>query len=183
MKKGINLWYSLLWFLAGSITCYITLQFTLFEIDAKLNVTETLLSIGTVIIGLYIANTIQRRLTKNQNQYTYVEGKVDAIWAGFNNFSQTILYTDSIEVNVVSKYSKDAIHSITFVKNILTSYNLNITCVTELEKQLESFEAYILTLPIVTNIITTSQNKTVIESKIVNINQCLSKVLQLIQNI
>jgi hypothetical protein len=183
MKKDSKVWYSLLWFLAGSLTCYIALQFTLFDIDAKLNVPETLLSIGTAIIGLYIANTIQKRLTKNQNQYTYVEGKLDGIWAGFNSFSQTLIYGNSIEVNNVNKYSKEAIHSIGFVKNILTSYELDISCVSELEKQLEAFEAYILTLPITTNVISINQNKADIESKIVSINQCFSKVLKLIHNI
>ncbi len=183
MKKGNKVWPSLLWFLAGSLTCYITLQFSLFDIDAKLNVPETLLSIGTAVIGLYIANTIQKRLTKNQNQYTYVEGKLDGIWSGFNSFSQAFIYGDSIEVNNLNKYSKEAIHSIGFVKNILASYDLNIDCVSELEKHLEEFEAYILTLPIAANVITISQNKSEIESRIVDINQCFSKVLKLIHDI
>lgn len=183
MKKDSKVWYSLLWFLAGSLTCYIALQFTFFDIDAKLNVPETLLSIGTAIIGLYIANTIQKRLTKNQNQYTYVESKLDGIWAGFNSFSQTLIYGNSIEVNNVNKYSKEAIHSIGFVKNILTSYELDISCVSELEQQLEAFEEYILTLPITTNVISISKNKEDIESKIVIINQCFSQVLKLIHNI
>ncbi len=183
MKKDSKVWYSLLWFLAGSLTCYIALQFTLFDIDAKLNVPETLLSIGTAIIGLYIANTIQKRLTKNQNQYTYVEGKLDGIWAGFNSFSQTLIYGNSIEVNNINKYSKEAIHSVGFVKNILVSYDLNTSCVNELEKQLEDFEEYILTLPISVNVISLSQNKLDIENKIMNINLCFSKVLKLIHNI
>ncbi|HRF22991.1 MAG TPA: hypothetical protein PLR98_02475 [Chitinophagaceae bacterium] len=183
MKKGNKLWFNVIWFLAGSFTCYITLQYTFFEIDAKLNIPETLISIGTAIIGLYIANTIQKRLTKNQNQYTYVEGKLDAIWAGFNNFSQGVLYNDSIEVNVLSKYSKEAIHSIGFVKSILISYELNVTCVSELETELESFEAYLLSLPISANIISTIQSKSDVEGKIVSLNQCFAKVLKLIHNI
>lgn len=183
MKKGNNFWINLIWFLAGSLTCYIALQFTFFEIDAKFNIPETLISIGTAAIGLYIANTIQKRLTKNQNQYTYVEGKLDAIWAGFNNFSQGVLYSDRIEVNVLSKYSKEAIHSIGFIKNILTSYELNVTCVSELETELENFEAYLLTLPISANIISTILNKTDVEGKIVILNQCFAKVLKLIHNI
>lgn len=183
MKKGNNFWFSLICFIGGSLTCYFALQYKLFEIDAKLNIPETLISIGTAAIGLYIANTIQKKLTKNQNQYTYVEGKLDAIWSGFNNFSQTILYNDNIEVHAVSKYSKEAIHSIGFIKNILTSYELNISCVSELENELENFESFILALPISSNIISTIQNKQDIEGKIVTINQCLSKVLKLIHNI
>lgn len=183
MKKDNNIWYSLLWFITGVFFCYITLQFSLFDIDVKLNVPETLLSIGTAIIGLYIANTIQKRLTKNQNQYTYVEGKLDSIWSGFNSFSQTLIYGNSIEVNNVNKYSKEAIHSIGFVKNILAAYDLNTECVSELENQLEELESYILSLPISVNVISLNENKTDIDSRIVSINHCFSKVLRLIQNI
>lgn len=183
MKKENNIWYDLLLFMAGIFTCYLTLQFTFFEIDTKLNIPETLLSIGTAIIGLYIANTIQKRLTKNQNQYTYVEGKLDNIWSGFNTFSQTLIYGNSIEVNTLNKYSKETIHSIGFIKEILTSYELNISCVNELEKQLEDFESFILSLPINTNVISLSDNKSEIEIKIVSLNKCFSKVLKLIHNI
>jgi hypothetical protein len=75
MKKEINWWVGLLGFIAGSLICYIALQFSLFEINFEIKVVESLISIGTAIIALYIAISIQRRLTRNQNQYTYVEKK------------------------------------------------------------------------------------------------------------
>lgn len=183
MKRGANVWWILIFFLGGALTCYIALQYKYFEIDAKLNIPETLISIGTAAIGLYIANTIQKRLTKNQNQYTYVEGKLDDIWSAFNSFSQNILYNDNIEVSAFSKYYKEAIHSIGFVKNILISYELNIASILELEKELENFEAFVLTLPIEFNVISTMESKKAIEANIISINQSLSKVLKLIQNI
>ncbi len=183
MKKENSIWLHIVWFLSGSLTCYIGLQFSIFEIDNKFNVPETIISIGTAAIGLYIANTIQKRLTKNQNQYTYVEGKLDIIWSGFNSFSQTLIYGNSIEVSNVNRYSKEAIHSIGFVKNILSSYDLDTALVSDLENELEQFESYILSLPISVNIISLNQNKADIEAKIVSINHCFSKVLKLIQSI
>lgn len=183
MKKGINWWVGLLWFIAGSLTCYITLQFSLFKIDFEIKVVESLISIGTAIIALYIAISIQRRLTRNQNQYTYVEKKIDNLWSNFNTFSQSISFNDNIEVSVVSKYSKEALHTISFVKDIFSSYDFKIECVTDLETKIEILDTYILTLPILDNIISISENKSEIAAKIHDVNQSFSIVLKFIQNI
>ena len=183
MKKGINWWVGILGFLTGSLICYIALQFSLFEIDFEVKVVESLISIGTAIIALYIAISIQRRLAKNQNQYTYVEKKIDTLWSCFNTFSQSISFNDNIEVSVVSKYTKEALHTISFVKNIFSSYDLDIDCVIDLETTIETIDAYILALPIFNNIISISDKKTEIEAKILEINQSFSSILKFIQNI
>ncbi len=183
MKKGINWWVGLLWFIAGSLTCYITLQFSLFKIDFEIKVVESLISIGTAIIALYIAISIQRRLAKNQNQYTYVEKKIDNLWSNFNTFSQSISFNDNIEVSVVSKYSKEALHTISFVKDIFSSYDFKIECVTDLETKIEILDTYILTLPILDNIISISENKSEIAAKIHDVNQSFSSILKFIQSI
>ncbi len=181
MKKGNNFLAGILWFLAGSLVCYITLQFSFFEIDYEFKVVETLVSIGTAIIALYIAITIQRKLTKNQNQYTYIERKIDTLWASFNNFSLSVVFSDNIEVDLVSKYTKEALHSISFVKNIFASYDLENECISDLEKKIEDFENYILQLPIADNIISLSDKKTDIHSKVLEINQAFSVILKFIQ--
>jgi hypothetical protein len=183
MKKEINWWVGLLGFIAGSLICYIALQFSLFEIDFEIKVVESLISIGTAIIALYIAISIQRRLAKNQNQYTYVEKKIDNLWSNFNAFSQSISFNDNIEVSVVSKYSKEALHTISFVKDIFSSYELNLDCITNLETKIDDFDKYILALPINDNIISLSENKSIIDAKIHDINQSFSIVLKFIQNI
>ena len=181
MKKGNNILAGILWFLAGSLVCYITLQFSFFEIDYEFKVVETLVSIGTAIIALYIAITIQRKLTKNQNQYTYIERKIDTLWASFNNFSLSVVFSDNIEVDSVSKYTKEARHSISFVKNIFSSYDLKNECISVLEKNIDDFEEYILKLPIAENIISLSDKKTDIQSKVLEINQSFSAILKFIQ--
>lgn len=183
MKKGINLWAGLLWFIAGSLTCYIALQFSLFEIDFEFKVVESLISVSTAIIALYIAITIQRKLTKNQNQYTYIEKKIDNLWSNFNTFSQSLSFNDNIEISAISKYSKEAFHTISFVKNIFSSYDLNIDCISELETKIEDLETFIFALPISDNIISYSGNKADVETKIHKINQSFSSILKFIQSI
>jgi hypothetical protein len=183
MKKGINWWAGSLWFITGSLTCYIFLQFSLFKLDFEIKVVDTLISIGTAIIALYIAISIQKRMTKNQNQYTYVEKKVDTLWSSFNTFSQSVLFNDNIEVSMVSKYSKEALHTVSFVKNIFASYDLKIDCIADLEVKIEGFETFIFALPISNNIISYSGHKADVERNIHEINQSFSKVLKFIQNI
>lgn len=183
MKKGINLWAGLLWFIAGSLTCYISLQFSFFKIDFEFKVVESLISISTAIIALYIAITIQRKLTRNQNQYTYIEKKIDNLWSNFNTFSQSMSFNDSIEISSVSKYSKEALHTISFVKNIFSSYDLNTDCISDLETKIDSLETFIFALPISNNIIDYSGNKADVEMKIHEINQSFSSILKFIQSI
>jgi hypothetical protein len=183
MKSVNKNWLYLIYFFLGCLVCYITLQFRYFDIDTKINVTETIISIGTAAIGLYIANTIQKRMTKNQNQSSYVMSKLDAIWSEFNTFSQSVIYGDNLEIVTLIKNSKRITLDLGFLKTILISYEQNISCIDELESSLEEFESYLLSLPINDNIISINQNKIEIENKVMSINQSFSIVLKLIHNI
>lgn len=181
MKKGNNLLSSILWFLAGSIASYFTLQFSLFDIDYEIKIIDTLVSVGTAIIALYVAITIQRKFTKNQNQYTYVERKIDALWANFNNFSMSLIFNDNVELNIVSKYSKELLHSVSFLKNIFTAYELDSNCILVLESKFDDLDQFVLSLEISENIISLASEKVTVQNKIADINLSFSLVLKYIQ--
>lgn len=183
MKKGNNFWVITIAFLGGTLVCYILVQFHYFNINTEVNVIETILSIGTAIIGLYIADSIQKRLTKTQNMYSFVEGKLDVIWEGFIKFSQKIMYNDIVEVNEINKYVKEASHSLGFLKSILASYKIGDDCVSALESEIEALEEFIYSLPISNNIITVGGGRAEIETRMLSINKCFSDLLKLIHNI
>jgi hypothetical protein len=183
MKNVNKIWLYLIIFLLGCLVSYILLQFSFFEIDSKLNVVETIISIGTASIGLYIASTIQKKLNKNQNQSSYVISKLDFIWSEFNKLSQGIIYSDNLELVKLNNFSKEIIHEIGFLKTILNSYDLEVTNVVNLENEIEELENFLLTQPIENNLINICESKSVIEKKIVSINQILSNILKLIHNI
>ncbi|MEI7525211.1 MAG: hypothetical protein WCJ95_12815 [Mariniphaga sp.] len=183
MKRNRNTWINLICFLGGSFVCYILLQFSFFKIKLELDIPTILLSLITASIGLYIANTIQKKVNKNQNQYSYLKDKLDSLWTSFNNFSKTFVYDSKIEASAISSFSKEIIHPIDFIKIIFASFEINNECVLNLEKSFESLEKLLSELKPKENIVYFEQSKEQIDKKIAEINQCFSSILKTIQDL
>lgn len=98
---------SMLWFFIGALISYMLSQFSYFNVNTEINIVETIIAAISIIIGLYIAITIQKRYNRNQNLYTYLVGRLDSIWSDFNAFSNQVDATDQIELNRVNKVLKD----------------------------------------------------------------------------
>src|ERR1700730_4262461 len=118
MKKGKGFWKFVVFFLAGCLFSYITLQWKFFKINLDVHVPELLATLLAAMVGLYIADTIQRRMAKNQNQYTYLGGKLDVLWSSFNKYADSFNFATSIDLPFVNHFNKEAIISIGFLKNI-----------------------------------------------------------------
>ena len=161
MKKENNYWHLTLSFLLGCLICFFCSQFKNFKIDTHINVIGTLLSIITALIGFYIAISIQKKHTKTQNQYSFIQPKLDSLWSEFN---------------VISRIS------ISFLKNIYASFDLKIGKLSLLEKNIEKFEEFICSLPISENIYSTTDNETIISSHILSISKSFSDILKEIHN-
>lgn len=182
MKKENNYWHLTLSFLLGCLICFFCSQFKYFKIDTQINVIGTLLSIITALIGFYIAISIQKKHTKTQNQYSFIQAKLDSLWSEFNVFSQIFNYDDKIEIGALTKFTKDAYLSISFLKNIYASFDLKIGKLSLLEKNIEKFEEFICSLPISENIYSTTDNETIISSHILSISKSFSDILKEIHN-
>lgn len=182
MKKENNYWYLILSFLSGSLISFILSQFTFFNIDSEINVVETLISLITAVIGLYIAISIQKKITRGQNQYSYIQVKLDNLWSNFNVFSQIFNYDDKIELSVLTKFTKDSYQSISFLKNIYSAYDLNDNCLKELENSIEQFETFICSLPVSSNIYSLTNKEIEINTFVILISKCLSDILKEIHN-
>lgn len=182
MKKENNYWYFVLIFLLGSLISFFLSQFEYFKIDPQINVVETLISIMTAIIGLYIAISIQKKITKNQNQYSYIQLKLDDLWCTFNVFSQLFNYDNKIELPVITKFTKDSYQSISFLKNIYSAYELNDINLTELESNIDQFENFICSLPVSSNIYSLIGKENEINSFVISISKRFSIILKEVHN-
>ena len=56
----------------------------------------------TALVGFYIAISIQKKINKSQNQYSFIQTKLDALWSEFNNFSQILNFDNKIEIVVLA---------------------------------------------------------------------------------
>ncbi len=182
-NKSIDVYLGTLIFLSGSLICYILLQFHLFEVELKLNVPELTVSIGTAISAIYIAQTIQKKLTKMQNRYAYLESKLDGFWNIFNTFSQDLNISDTIALSSVSGFTKSSNLALSFLKGIFSTYNLSDTELSTLENKIDTLSDFLETLPIASNVIDIRAQKPAIKASLVDIERNFSRLLRLVHEI
>lgn len=179
-KENNNIWLLGLSFLFGALISYILCQFEFLNIDCDVNVTESILSIITALIGLYIAISIQKKFTKNQNKHSFVQSKLDSSWQSFSNFSQNLHLQDNIEVSQVTKYIKEVSLSTNFINNIFTAFELNTSCITELDTMIDTLENLIGECPVSNNIYSIKTKKVEIENQILLITKKYADLIKLI---
>lgn len=182
MKKENNYWFLSLSFLLGALFCYSFTQYEYFLINTEINAIETFMSVITALVGFYIAISIQKKITRSQNQYSFIQSKLDTLWSEFNNFSQILNFDNNIELIVLTKFTKDSYQSISFLKNIYAAYDLKDNSLTNLEKNIEEFEKYICALPISDNVYSILENKTEINNQILSISKSFRVILKEINN-
>lgn len=183
MQWKKNKWQLLIAFLAGVLICFITTRFHYFEIKKELDLPGLIIGGLGLVIGLYIADTIQKRINRNQNRYSYLESKVDSCWTEFTNIAKVISISDNIAVESITRLNTEVIHQIGFIKNIFEAFEIKTECIISLDNKLENFESLFDNIPTQDNVKYYSEQKDVIENNIVLINQCFSIVLKTIQDI
>jgi ABC-type sulfate transport system permease component len=104
LKRGHSFLIALLFFLFGSIASYVACQYQFLDIKTETNIIELLLSVGTIVIGVYIAVVLERNRNRSQNFYQYVERKYDALWETFIQFSSVLELSANVELNETSKW-------------------------------------------------------------------------------
>ncbi len=107
MQWKKNKWQLLIAFLAGVLICFITTRFHYFEIKKELDLPGLIIGGLGLVIGLYIADTIQKRINRNQNRYSYLESKVDSCWTEFTNIAKVISISDNIAVESITRLTTE----------------------------------------------------------------------------
>jgi len=182
MRWENKIWYAVSFFI-GVFVCYLTLQYSYFEIKKELDVPAIIISVITLLIGLFIAVTLQKKVNKGQNQLTYLTGKLDRIWNSFNDFSETLIYEDNVDISSIRSFLKNVVHPMAFFKRIIQSFGVEVKSVTELENRLEALEEKLSNLPAKDNILNLDSSFEEIKEEIIEINNCFAKILREIQEI
>ena len=182
MKWKNKIWI-LVSFFVGVFICYLTLQYSYFETKKELDIPNIILSIITLLIGLFIAVTLQKRLNKSQNQHTYLVSKLDTLWNSFNDFSQKLSYDTRVDISSIRKLMSDVIHPMSFLKSVFESFEVDDNCVCDLESKLENLESKLSNISAENNVIDFTTENSIIQNNILEINKCFSKVLKEIQDL
>ncbi len=142
----------LLFFILGAILCYISTQYKFFNINLEINVVEFSLSALTLLLGLYIADVIQKKQTKNQNIYSFLESKINDIWLSHSNFI-LLLKEPKIDLNSVVGYHKDLTRKISFLSTLFSSFELDNNLVSILEISVDDIETLLTSQKMTHNVV------------------------------
>lgn len=183
MKRGNSIWLNIIFFLLGSLTCYILCQYKCLEIDKKVNITTALISIITAAIGLFLAISIKKYQSKSSNLHNYLQPKLDASWNLFLNLSHKVSLNDQIELNVVNKSIKEISLNLAPLKKMFASFGLNNPCLDKLETAIEDFEKFMVACPVKKNIIQYKDKKNEIRIKLDEIHSLFVHSLKEINKI
>ncbi|WP_282126099.1 hypothetical protein [Marinifilum flexuosum] len=182
MKKGNCFWNVLFFFIIGVLFCYLSLKIKFFEIDFKLNVVNSTISIGTALIGLYIAITIQRKINQGQNNYLFIRDKIENLWINFNAFSDQLKSSQSIPLSNLNQFIKNTYGSLGFVTSIYESFELNKDLIEDLDMKIDELES-LLNTTISNNIIDLVPERSNVHIKVREINDCFVRILKQISDL
>lgn len=183
MKWENNKWTNFFFFFLGCLICYLTLQVSLFNIKKELDVPSIIISALSLCVGIYIADSIQNKISKNQNTHAYLIAKIDVLWIKFNVFAEPLCYSTLVDVSVIRLYNNNIINSLSFIKNIYKSFEIDTSCLIDLEDKFETLENNLSNLPANNNIVDFTPIREIIESNILQINICFTIILKNIQKI
>ena len=167
MKKENSIWLNIAFFILGSLISYFLCQYKCLQIDPKVNVPSTLISITTALVGLYLAISLKKIQTKSSNLHNYLQPKLDATWKLFLTLSHQLSLNDQIELKEVTKSIKEITQNITPLKKMFTSFGLKDPCIDKLETEIENLESFLVDTCIVKrNIIKYSDKKGELRTKL-----------------
>lgn len=182
MKWENKIWIFVSFFI-GVLISYLSLQFSYFSVKKELDIPNIIISVITLLIGLFIAVTLQKKVNKGQNQHSYLTSKLDLQWNYFNDFSEKLLYDDKVDLPSIKIFIKKVIHPTSFLKKIFASFNLDDNCVFDLELKLEQLETKLSNSPATDNVVDLKNNKVEVENEIIEINNSFAIVLKQIQEV
>ena len=144
MKKGNSIWLNITFFLIGTLVSYILCQYKCLDIDPKVNVPATLISLITVLIGLFLAISLKKIQSKSSNLHNYLQPKLDFTWQLFLSLSHQLSLQDQIELSELNKAIKGITQNITPLKKMFTSFGLSNPCIDKLETGIEKLESFLV---------------------------------------
>ncbi|MEM6525588.1 MAG: hypothetical protein AAF693_17440 [Bacteroidota bacterium] len=184
LKKGNNALIVFLSFTTGAILSYIASQYHYFKIKTEFNVIELLLSLATIVIGLYIALILQKNRNRSQNFYKYVEGKYDVLWEEFIQFSSVLELSTNVELKEISRWFKVINQKLTPLIKVFDSFDYDASCLTKIEEGIDELEDFLSeNSNIQDQILDLSVDKAEIIKKLTAINELFAKSFKDLNNV
>lgn len=149
LKKGYNLFVKHMsknilkytgWsiaFVIGCVTTYISCQWSYLQIDTEINAADMIVSSLGLALGIYIVMILDGKKNRNQNFYSYVEGKFDTLWQEFISLSEKLEFSPSMELSAISKDFKSLDKKTGPLKKIFEASDYDSSCITSIEDKLE----------------------------------------------
>jgi hypothetical protein len=140
MKKPNSIWLNSLFFLSGLLICYVCVQFKYLDIEYKFNVPELIVSIGTAIIGIYIAVSLQKSHSRNQKLADYLQQKTDKLWDKCFSFATILETGNPIIVSDLAKTITGFGQDLESIKKIYVSFELKNDNIAIIEKCIDDLD-------------------------------------------
>lgn len=153
MKEGNNWWFTILIFFAGVASCYFCIQFHLLKINYELKVIDTTISLGTVIVGLYLGITINSRFSNKEHHINFIGPKIEDVWVKTAEINSLLTDNSKIDNKSISKKIKEANAAIAKLNNIFKTFQYNANCVDNLDTAIDELEKKLYSAPITNDII------------------------------
>ncbi|MBL7914577.1 MAG: hypothetical protein JNL49_05975 [Bacteroidia bacterium] len=187
MKKGNNIYFIIISFILGIFSNYIITQFKYFKVDLEVNLVETVISLITAVVGIYIATSLNKFHTRSVNLHNYLQPKLDSIWISFTNFNSQLVSKDFIEISEIARITKEFDLNIEPLKQMFSSFNLNHECLNAIEVEIESLVKFITDNPkinpISKNIVNYSASSSEIKRRTNLVNEKFALAIKNINNI
>jgi hypothetical protein len=175
MKKESNFFIIILSFLIGFGTSYFLTQFHYLDIDFQINAVETLLSIITAIIGLYIAISIQKKNNRNQSLHNLLQGKLDSFLSSYSTFEKSITVQSSMRLSLATSSIKTLNQDLCNLKALFNSFSLQCNCVDSIENCLDDLDDLLTAYtPVINNNLQLSQSRSALTRKSNAVTKCIA---------
>lgn len=172
MKKENSFIIPVLSFVVGFGACYIATQYSFFNINTEVNVVETLLSVATALIGLYIAISIQKKNNRSQSLHNLLQSKMDSFLNNYSVFESNFTSQSTIRLSVATRSIKSLNQEINGLKALFKSFSVNCACIDSIEQSIDDLDELLTgNTPVVNNAIQLSSKKSAILRKSTDITQ------------
>ena len=166
MRKGNNIFILALVFILGFGAAYFLIQFSYFDMDMSINVIDTLLSIATALIGLYIAVSIQKKNSRNQSLHDLLQSNLTSLLVDFSKFEKKLSVQSSMQLNVATSSIKSLYQELVRMRSLFNSFSRDCGCIDIIEEKLDQLDDILTgSTQVVNNSIQINHNKQLILSK------------------
>lgn len=156
--------------LVGIAGCYISLQYSFFEIEWKINVVESLIALARILVGVFIAVNLRKWVSQQTNSYNFVMQHFNELWGEYKGFEKNVLSQSRVQVSLMAnKYKEIELMREKLVK-VLSLTQVNEKYLTKIEDEFEAMNDLIEQQPTADNLYDLEGIKLVLKGQTTNLS-------------